>query len=44
MAVSDGSSLAVLAALECDTDQVAYEMTLLVEAAGYVLTSTSRAT
>jgi predicted regulator of Ras-like GTPase activity (Roadblock/LC7/MglB family) len=29
-AISDGSSLAVLAALECDTDLVSYEMTLLV--------------
>ncbi len=29
-AVSGGSSLAVLAAPDCDTDLVAYEMTLLV--------------
>ena len=38
MAMSDGSSLAVLAAPECDTDLVSYEMTLLVEAVGDVLT------
>jgi hypothetical protein len=37
-AISDGSSLAVLAASQCDTDLVAYEMTLLVEAVGEVLT------
>ena len=30
--INDGSSLAVLAALECDTDLVSDEMTLLVEA------------
>ena len=40
MAMSDGSSLAVLAAPECDTELVSYEMTLLVEAAGDVLTPT----
>jgi hypothetical protein len=38
MTISDGSSLAVLAAPECDTDLVAYEMTLLVEAVGEALT------
>jgi len=43
MAISDGSSLAVLAAPECDTDLVAYEMTLLVEAVGDVLTPAARA-
>jgi uncharacterized protein len=43
MAISGGSSLAVLAAPECDTDLVAYEMTLLVEAVGDVLTPASRA-
>ena len=32
--ISDGSSLAILAAATCDTDLVAYEMTLLVEAVG----------
>lgn len=42
MAVSDGSSLAVLAALDCDTDVVSYEMTLLVEAVGHVLTPALR--
>lgn len=43
MAISGGSSLAVLAAPECDTDLVAYEMTLLVEAVGDVLTPAARA-
>jgi uncharacterized protein len=43
MAIADGSSLAVLAAPECDTDLVAYEMTLLVEAVGDVLTPAARA-
>ena len=43
MAISDGSSLTVLAAPDCDTDQVSYEMTLLVEAVGDVLTPASRA-
>jgi uncharacterized protein len=38
MAISDGSSLAVLADPECDTDLVSYEMTLLVEAVGDILT------
>ena len=42
MAISDGSSLAVLAAPECDTDLVSYEMTLLVEAVGDVLTPAVR--
>jgi predicted regulator of Ras-like GTPase activity (Roadblock/LC7/MglB family) len=37
MAVSDGASLAVLAALDCDTDVVSYEMTVLVEAVGHAL-------
>ena len=41
-AISDGSSLAILAAPECDTDLVAYEMTLLVEAVGEVLTPRAR--
>ena len=41
--ISDGSSLAVLAAPECDTDLVAYEMTLLVEAVGEALTPAARA-
>jgi hypothetical protein len=42
-AISDGSSLAVLAATDCDTRQVAYEMTLLVEAVGELLTPAARA-
>jgi uncharacterized protein len=42
MAICDGSSLAVLAAPECDTDLVSYEMTLLVEAVGDVLTPAAR--
>jgi predicted regulator of Ras-like GTPase activity (Roadblock/LC7/MglB family) len=42
MAVSDGSSLAVLAALDCDTDIVSYEMTQLVEAVGHYLTPALR--
>ncbi len=42
MAISGGSSLAVLAAPECDTDLVSYEMTLLVEAVGDVLTPAAR--
>jgi predicted regulator of Ras-like GTPase activity (Roadblock/LC7/MglB family) len=36
-AISDGSSLCVLASPDCDTELVAYEMSLLVEAAGEVL-------
>lgn len=42
MAISDGSSLAVLAAPECDKDLVSYEMTVLVEAIGDVLTPAAR--
>ena len=42
MAVSDGASLAVLAALDCDTDIVSYEMTQLVEAVGHYLTPALR--
>ena len=41
-AVSGGSSLAVLAAPECDMDLVAYEMTLLVEAVGDIVTPAAR--
>ena len=41
--ISDGSSLAVLAALQCDTDLVSYEVTLLVEAVGEALTPAARA-
>ena len=43
-AVSDGSSLAVLAAPECDTRQVSFEMTRLVGAVGDLLTPAARAT
>jgi predicted regulator of Ras-like GTPase activity (Roadblock/LC7/MglB family) len=38
MAVADGSCLAVLAAPDCDMGLIAYEMTLLVERAGELLT------
>jgi predicted regulator of Ras-like GTPase activity (Roadblock/LC7/MglB family) len=41
--INDGSSLAVLASPDCDTDLVSYEMTLLVEAVGEVLTPAARA-
>ena len=41
-AISDGSCLAVLTAPECDTRQVSYEMTLLVEAVGELLTPAVR--
>jgi uncharacterized protein len=40
--ISDGSSLAVLTAPEADTRQVSYEMTLLVEAVGELLTPAIR--
>jgi predicted regulator of Ras-like GTPase activity (Roadblock/LC7/MglB family) len=43
MSVSDGSSLAVLAAPTCDIGTVAYEMTLLVERVGQQLTPELRA-
>ena len=42
MAVSDGSTLAVLLGDDCDMGLVAYEMTLLVERAGRVLTPATR--
>ena len=42
MAVSDGSSLAVLVADDCDMGLVAYEMALLVERVGGVLTPQAR--
>jgi predicted regulator of Ras-like GTPase activity (Roadblock/LC7/MglB family) len=42
--VSDGSTLAVLAAPGCDTDLISYEMSLLVEAAGEVLSPALRST
>lgn len=40
--ISDGSSLCVLASPDCDTELVAYEMSLLVEAAGEVLSPALR--
>ncbi|MEU7898536.1 roadblock/LC7 domain-containing protein [Nonomuraea sp. NPDC049152] len=43
MSISDGSCLAVLAAPECDMGLVAYQMTVLVERAGQVLTPAVRA-
>jgi len=43
-AVSGAAVLAALAAPECDIDLVAYEMTLLVEEVGEVLTPPSRIT
>nr|WP_203955038.1 MULTISPECIES: roadblock/LC7 domain-containing protein [Planotetraspora] len=43
MAISDGSCLTVLAAPDCDMGLVAYQMTLLVERAGQVLTPALRA-
>ncbi|QVQ52040.1 roadblock/LC7 domain-containing protein [Spiractinospora alimapuensis] len=42
MAISDGSSLAVLAAADCDLGLVAYEMTLLVDRVGRALTPAAR--
>ena len=42
MAISNGASLAVLAASSCDLGLVAYEMTLLVERAGRALTPAVR--
>lgn len=43
MSITDGSCLAVLAAPGCEMGLVAYEMTLLVERAGDVLTPELRA-
>jgi predicted regulator of Ras-like GTPase activity (Roadblock/LC7/MglB family) len=43
MSISDGSCLAVLAAPICDIGQVAYEMTLLVDRVGQILTPELRA-
>ena len=42
MSVSNGSSLAVLAASDCDLGLVAYEMSLLVERVGRELTPAER--
>ena len=41
--ISDGSSLAVVASAQCDVGLVGYEMALLVEKAGNVLTPELRA-
>ena len=43
MAISDGSALAVLASSDCDMGLIGYEMALLVERAGDVLTPALRA-
>lgn len=43
MSISDGSSLAVLAAPSCDVGLVGYEMTLLVDRVGLLLTPELRA-
>ncbi|MBV9848022.1 MAG: roadblock/LC7 domain-containing protein [Kutzneria sp.] len=43
MTVMDGSCLAVLAAPDCDVGQVAYEMTVLVDQVGPMLTPALRA-
>jgi predicted regulator of Ras-like GTPase activity (Roadblock/LC7/MglB family) len=42
MAISQGSSLTVLAAPQCNTELVSYEMALLVEAVGEALTPAAR--
>ncbi|GAA2333891.1 roadblock/LC7 domain-containing protein [Dactylosporangium salmoneum] len=44
MAISDGSSLVVLAARHCDVGHVGYEMALLVERVGQSLTAPPRET
>ena len=41
--IKDGSCLAVLAARDCDIAQVAYEMTVLVDQVGQILTPQLRA-
>ena len=43
MAIGDGSCLAVLAAPTCDIGQVAYEMAMLVDRVGQILTPELRA-
>ena len=43
MSISDGSCLTVLAAPNCDIGQVAYEMTMLVDRVGQILTPELRA-
>src|SRR4029450_6312485 len=42
MSISDGSSMAVLAARSCDVGQVGYEMALLVERVGTALSAAPR--
>ena len=42
--IRDGSCLAVLATRDCDVSQVAYEMTVLVDQVGQMLTPQLRAT
>ena len=42
MAIDDGSSLAVLTTAAADLDQVAYDMTILVEQAGSIFTPPPR--
>lgn len=42
MSISDGSSMAVLAARSCDVGQVGYEMALLVDRVGEALTPPPR--
>jgi predicted regulator of Ras-like GTPase activity (Roadblock/LC7/MglB family) len=42
MSVKDGSCLAALAAPNCDVGQVAYEMTVLVDQVGQILTPEMR--
>ena len=42
MAVDEGASLAVLTTADADLDQVAYEMTMLVERSATTLTSPAR--
>ncbi len=44
MAIADGSCLAVLASPRCDMGLVAYEMTLLVDRAGELVTPQLRRT
>jgi predicted regulator of Ras-like GTPase activity (Roadblock/LC7/MglB family) len=43
MSIRDGSCLAVLAQRDCDVSQVAYEMTVLVDQVGKILTPQLRA-
>ncbi len=43
MSIRDGSCLAVLAERDCDIAQVAYEMTVLVDQVGQILTPQLRA-